>query len=234
MIERVGRKKKFMEMLKAGVHFGHKTTKWNPKMAPFIFGVRNDTHIIDLEKTIIKLNEALAFVKKIAKANGVIVFVGTKKQAKAYIKEIAIKINMPYVADRWIGGLLTNFSIISKQIRLMEQLEADLKSGALDKYTKKERVMIEKKIKKLNQKFGGLRLLKKLPDAVFVTDINEDRIAVNEAREKNIPIIALADTNTDPGLATYPIPANDDALSSIRLIMNKITEEYEANKPAKK
>ncbi|MDP3057302.1 MAG: 30S ribosomal protein S2 [bacterium] len=223
-----------MEMLKAGVHFGHKTTKWSPKMAPFIFGVRNDTHIIDLEKTIIKLNEALVFVKKLAKNNGVIIFVGTKKQAKAYIKEVAIKANMPYVADRWIGGLLTNFSIISKQIRLMEQLEADMKSGALDKYTKKERVMIEKKIKKLNQKFGGLRLLKKLPDAVFVTDINEDRIAVNEARDKNIPIIALADTNVDPGLVTYPIPANDDALSSIKVIVNKIVEEYEANKPAKK
>ena len=221
-------------MLKAGVHFGHKTTKWSPKMAPFIFGVRNDTHIIDLEKTIIKLNEALVFVKKLAKANGVIVFVGTKKQAKAYVKELAIKINMPYVADRWIGGLLTNFSIISKQIRLLEQLESDLKSGALDKYTKKERVMIEKKIKKLNQKFGGLRLLKKLQDAVFVTDINEDRIAVNEANEKHIPIIALADTNTDPNLVTYPIPANDDALSSIRVIMNKIAEEYQANKPAKK
>lgn len=199
-------------------------------MAPFIFGVRNDTHIIDLEKTIIKLNEALVFVKKLAKNNGVIIFVGTKKQAKAYIKEVAIKANMPYVADRWIGGLLTNFSIISKQIRLMEQLETDLASGALDKYTKKERVMIEKKIKKLNQKFGGLRLLKKLPDAIFVTDINEDRIAVNEARKKNIPIIALADTNTDPGLVAYPIPANDDALSSIKIIVNKIAEEYEKGK----
>ncbi|MBU3925274.1 MAG: 30S ribosomal protein S2 [Patescibacteria group bacterium] len=219
-----------MEMLKAGVHFGHRTMKWSPKMAPFIFGVRNDTHIIDLEKTIIKLNEALVFVKKLAKNNGVIIFVGTKKQAKAYIKEVAIKANMPYVADRWIGGLLTNFSIISKQIRLMEQLETDLASGALDKYTKKERVMIEKKIKKLNQKFGGLRLLKKLPDAIFVTDINEDRIAVNEAREKNIPIIALADTNTDPGLVAYPIPANDDALSSIKIIVNKIAEEYEKGK----
>lgn len=203
-------------------------------MAPFIFGVRNDIHIIDLEKTIIKLNEALVFVNKIAKNGGVIIFVGTKKQAKAYIKEMALKVNMPYVADRWIGGLLTNFSIISKQIRLMEQLETDLASGALDKYTKKERVMIEKKIKKLNQKFGGLRLLKKLPDAIFVTDINEDRIAVNEARVKNIPIIALADTNTDPGLVTYPIPANDDALSSIKVIVNKIAEEYEANKPIKK
>ncbi|MBU4339169.1 30S ribosomal protein S2 [Patescibacteria group bacterium] len=219
-----------MEMLKAGVHFGHRTMKWSPKMAPFIFGVRNDTHIIDLEKTIIKLNEALVFVKKLAKNNGVIIFVGTKKQAKAYIKEVAIKANMPYVADRWIGGLLTNFSIISKQIRLMEQLETDLASGALDKYTKKERVMIEKKIKKLNQKFGGLRLLKKLPDAIFVTDINEDRIAVNEARKKNIPIIALADTNTDPGLVAYPIPANDDALSSIKIIVNKIAEEYEKGK----
>lgn len=221
-------------MLKAGVHFGHKTTKWSPKMAPFIFGVRNNTHIIDLEKTIINLNEALVFVKKVAKANGIIVFVGTKKQAKAYIKEVAQRINMPYVADRWIGGLFTNFAIISKQIRLMEQLEADLKSGALDKYTKKERVMIEKKIKKLNQKFGGLRLLKKLPEAIFVTDINEDRIAVNEANDKNIPIIALADTNTDPGLVTYPIPANDDALSSIKIIVNKIADEFAANKPAGK
>lgn len=223
-----------MEMLKAGVHFGHRTAKWNPKMAPYIFGVRNNVHIIDLEKTIIKLNEVLAFLKKMAKAGGVIVFVGTKKQVKAYIKEAALKAGMPYVADRWIGGLFTNFGIISKQIRLMEQLEVDLKSGALDKYTKKEKVGIEKKIKKLNQKFGGLRLLKKLPDAIFITDINEDRIAVNEAREKNIPIIALADTDTDPTLVTYPIPANDDALVSVKLILNKIIEELEASKPVKK
>lgn len=226
--------KKNMEMLKAGVHFGHKTTKWNPKMAPFIFGVRNGTHIIDLEKTIIKLNEALEFVKKLAKSNGVIIFVGTKKQAKAYIKEVGTKAKMPYVADRWIGGLLTNFSIISKQIRLMEQLEADLASGALDKYTKKEKSLLEKKIKKLNQKFGGLRLLKKLPDAIFVTDINQDMIALKEAKEKNIPIIALADTDTDPNLVNYSIPANDDALSSIKIVVNKIIEVYEANRPVKK
>lgn len=220
-------------MLKAGVHFGHKTTKWNPKMEPFIFGVRNNIHIIDLEKTILALNDASGFVKRISAAGGTIIFVGTKKQARNIIKDAATKINMPYVANRWIGGLFTNYGIISKQIRLMEQLEEGLKSGELDKYTKKEKLNIEKKVKKLDQKFGGLRALKKLPDAVFVTDINQDKIAVMEAGIKGIPIIAIADTNTDPTLVTYPIPANDDALSSIKLIIGKIVEEFEKGKTAK-
>ncbi len=219
-----------MEMLKAGVHFGHRTSKWNPKMEPFIFGVRNNIHIIDLEMTVIALNSVLEFVKKVGANGGVILFVGTKKQMSGIIKESAEKINMPFVVNRWIGGLFTNYAVISKQIRLMEELEKDFKEGNFDKYTKKERLNIERKIKKLNEKFGGLRNLKKLPEAIFAVDINEDKIAIAEARNKKIPVIALADTNTDPGMATYPIPANDDALSSVRLIINRIVEEYEKGK----
>lgn len=221
---------KKMEMLKAGVHFGHRTTKWNPKMEPFIFGVRNNIHIIDLEMTVIALNSALEFVKKVAADGGVILFVGTKKQMSGIVKESAEKINMPFVVNRWIGGLFTNYAVISKQIRLMEQLEKDFKEGNFDKYTKKEKLNIERKIKKLNEKFGGLRNLKKLPEAIFAVDINEDKIAIAESRNKNIPVIALADTNTDPSMATYPIPANDDALSSVKLIINRIVEEYEKGK----
>lgn len=223
-----------MEMLKAGVHFGHKTTKWNPKMEPFIFGVRNNIHIIDLEKTIAALNGAIDFIGKISALGGTIVFVGTKKQVRNLVKEAAEKINMPYVVNRWIGGLFTNYGIIAKQIKLMEDLEKGYKSGEFDKYTKKEKLNIEKKIEKLNQKFGGLRNLKKMPDAIFITDINEDKIAVLEARAKNIPIIALADTNTDPTLVTYPIPANDDALSSVKLIVDKLTDEFGKRKATKK
>lgn len=219
-------------MLKAGVHFGHRTAKWNPKMEPFIFGVRNNIHIIDLETTILALNNALEFVKKIAAMGGVIVFVGTKKQMSGVVKEAAEKIKMPYVVNRWIGGLFTNYTVISKQIRLMEELEKDFKEGNFDKYTKKEKLNIERRIKKLNEKFGGLRNLKKMPEAIFAVDINEDKIAIAEARNKNIPVIALADTNTDPTMATYPIPANDDALSSVKLIINRIVEEYEKGKVA--
>lgn len=219
-----------MEMLKAGVHFGHRTSKWNPKMEPFIFGVRNNIHIIDLEMTVIALNSALEFVKKVAADGGVILFVGTKKQMSGIVKEAAEKINMPFVVNRWIGGLFTNYAVISKQIRLMEELEKDFKEGNFDKYTKKEKLNIERKIKKLNEKFGGLRNLKKLPEVIFAVDINEDKIAIAEARNKSIPVIALADTNTDPSIVTYPIPANDDALSSVRLIINRIVDEYEKGK----
>lgn len=217
-------------MLKAGVHFGHRTNKWNPKMEPFIYGVRNNIHIIDLEKTILGLNEALSFVKKVAQANGVILFVGTKKQASSLIKNTAVKIGMPYVANRWVGGLFTNYAIISKQIKLLEDLEKGMKTGEFEKYTKKERLNLEKKIKKLDQKFGGLRNLTKLPEAIFVTDINHDKIAVLEANSRGISVIALADTDADPTLVTYPIPANDDALSSIKIMIEKIADEFEKNK----
>lgn len=219
-----------MEMLKAGVHFGHKTTKWNPKMSPYIFGVRNGVHIIDLEQTISGLNGALAFVNKIATSGGVMVFIGTKKQAKKLIKESAAKIGMPYVAERWIGGLFTNFEVISKQIKLLDQLEKDRDTGKLDKYTKKEQLNLIRKIRKLIQKFGGIRTLKKMPEAVFVADVNVDRIAVEEARKKNIPIVAIVDTDADPTLAAYPIPANDDAISSVKLIVEKIAQEFGKNK----
>lgn len=219
-----------MEMLKAGVHFGHKTTKWNPKMAQYIFGVRNGIHIIDLERTISGLNSALAFVNKIASSGGVMAFIGTKKQVRGLIKESAVKIGMPYVAERWIGGLFTNFEVISRQIKLLDQLEKDRDTGKFDKYTKKEQLNLIRKIKKLIQKFGGIRTLKKAPEAIFVADINVDRIAVDEARKKNVPIIAIVDTDADPSLVNYPIPANDDAISSVKLIVEKIANEFIKNK----
>ncbi|MBU3965473.1 30S ribosomal protein S2 [Patescibacteria group bacterium] len=229
----INKEKNLMEMLKAGVHFGHKTTKWNPKMSPYIFGVRNGVHIIDLEQTIGGLNSALAFVNKIATSGGVMVFIGTKKQVKGLIKESAAKIGMPYVAERWIGGLFTNFEVISKQIKLLDQLEKDRDTGKLDKYTKKEQLNLIRKIRKLIQKFGGIRTLKKMPEAVFVADVNVDRIAVEESRKKNIPVVAIVDTDTDPTLATYPIPANDDAISSVKLIVGKLVEEFGKGKTAK-
>lgn len=226
----INKEKNLMEMLKAGVHFGHKTTKWNPKMSPYIFGVRNGVHIIDLEQTISGLNSALEFVNKIAASGGVMVFIGTKKQVKSLVKESAAKIGMPYVAERWIGGLFTNFEVISKQIKLLDQLEKDRDTGNFGKYTKKEQLNLVRKIKKLIQKFGGIRTLKKMPEAIFVADVNVDRIAVEEARKKNIPVVAIVDTDTDPTLVSYPIPANDDAISSVKLIVEKIAQEFGKSK----
>ena len=212
------------EMGKAGLHFGHKTSKVHPKMFPFIFGVRNTVHIIDLEKTKQKLEEALKFIQELVLQNKTILFVGTKPQIKDLVKEIASELGYPYVNERWLGGTFTNFEVIKKRAEYLKDLEKKKAEGFFEKYTKKERAEIEKEIQKLEKKFGGIKNMEKLPDAIFICDMVKDKLAVKEAREKGIKIIAISDTNTDPTLADYPIPANDDAVSSVKYILEKVKE----------
>jgi len=212
------------EMARAGLHFGHKTSKVHPKMFPFIFGSRNTIHIIDLEKTKQKFEEALKFIQDLVSQNKTILFVGTKPQIKDLVKEIATELGYPYVNERWLGGTFTNFEVIKKRAEYLKDLEKRKTEEFFEKYTKKERMEIEKKIQKLEKKFGGIKNMDRLPDAVFICDMVKDKLAVKEAREKGVKIIAISDTNADPTLADYPIPANDDAISSVKYILEKVKE----------
>jgi len=212
------------EMLKAGVHFGHRTSKWHPKMKPYIFTVRNNVHIIDLEKTAEKLEEALGFLQEIKQKKGVVLFVGTRVNAKKITEEAAQECKMPYVNQRWLGGTLTNFKIISKRLEYFRDLEKKKKTGELKKYTKKEQHEFEIELRKLNERFGGIKEMTKYPDALFVLDIQEDGLAVKEAKMKGIPVVALCDTNTDPSSVDYPIPSNDDASSALKLMVGAVVK----------
>lgn len=212
------------EFFKAGVHFGHKTSKWNPAMKKNIHSSKDSIHIIDLEKTAEYLKEALGFVKKIVENDGVIVLIGTKKQSAQVVKDAAIKCNMPYVVDRWIGGTFTNFDTIHSQIKKMKSLEKQKEDGELSKYTKKEQMKIGEEIERLNRLMGGIKGLEKLPEAIFVVDLVKDLLPIKEAKKKDIKVVGLADTNTDPKLIDYPIPANDDAISSITLLLNIVAD----------
>ncbi|MCK4919141.1 MAG: 30S ribosomal protein S2 [Candidatus Pacebacteria bacterium] len=214
-----------MNMLKMGVHFGHKKAKKHPKMDEYIFTMRNGINIFDLSKTISHLNEAVKYAKEITSNNGVILFVGTKRQAKNVVQEAAEKCGMPYVTERWLGGTFTNFEKIVTSIKRLETMVEQKESGELEKkYNKKERLEIDREIIRLEKKFGGIKNMKKLPEAIFLVDIKEDQTAVIEAKSKNIPMIAVVDTNTDPSLINYPIPANDDAVGSIRIMTNTISD----------
>ncbi len=212
------------EMAKAGLHFGHRTSNINPKIKPYIFGTRNTIHIFDLEKTAEKMKEALKFIKELASENKVLLVVGTKIQVKKMTEELAKACDLPYVSERWLGGTFTNFDTILKRIEYFKSLEKKKKEGELEKYTKKERAKIDKVLKDLETKIGGIRNLTKLPDAIFVLDMKKDLLAVKEARMKGVKIIGIADTNVDPELADYPIPANDDAISSVKYILDKVEE----------
>lgn len=222
------------KMLKAGMHFGHRTSKWHPKMAPFIFGSRNGVHIIDLTKTEKLLKEAMEYVEKLASEDKTILFVGTKIQVKDHLKKVAIEADMPYVAEKWMGGCLTNFSIIRKLITKYNNLISDKSSGKLEKYTKKERLEFDRTIKKLERKVGGLTKLNKLPDALFVWDIKNESTAVLEAKKKNIPVIAVCDTNGDPKDINYIIPSNDDATKTVTLLTELIVDVIKTGKTKKK
>ncbi|MCK5332637.1 30S ribosomal protein S2 [Candidatus Parcubacteria bacterium] len=214
-----------MNMLKLGVHFGHKKAKKHPKMDEYIFTIRNGINILDLSKTILHLNEATRYAKEIISDNGVILFVGTKKQAKNVVQEAAEKCGMPYVTERWLGGTFTNFDKIVNSIKRLEKMVEQKESGELErKYNKKERLEIDREIIRLEKKFGGIKNMKKLPEAIFIVDIKEDKTTVIEAISKNIPIIAVVDTNTDPSSINYPIPANDDAVGSIKIMTNAISD----------
>ena len=212
------------ELLKSGVHFGHKVSKWHPKMAPYIYGNKNGVHIINLEKTAECLKKVLDFVRTLAQSGKIILFVGTKEQSQEVVKKSAENCSMPYVVNHWTGGMLTNYKELQKRIKYLKKLEDDKDRGKLKKYTKKEQADFADQIKKLNQIFGGLKKIEKVPDAIFVIDIKREKTAIREARRKHLPIIALVDTNVNPELVTHPIPANDDALKSIELIVKAIGE----------
>lgn len=220
-----------LDLLKSGAHFGHAKSKRYPKMDKYIFGVKNGVHVIDLEKTIEELEKASEFVKKISAKGGKILFVGTKRQAKSIIKEAAESCNMPYVISRWLGGTFTNFDHIIKLPNKMKKLEEDRANGVYDNYTKKEKLMIDREVAKLKEMVEGIKDLNGLPEAVFAVDIKDEKTAVTEARERNIPIIAITDTNTNPEIIDYPIPANDDSVNTIKLITSVLVE---AIKEAKK
>lgn len=218
-----------LEMLKAGVHFGHRSSKRHPKMTPYIFAEKNGVHIINLEKTQQKLSQVLVFVGETAAQGGTILFVGTKQQAKELVKNKATECGMPYVIERWIGGTLTNFKVIKKLFSKLEDLEKKQKAVA-GKYTKKEKLVFSREAKKLNVLIGGIRELKEIPQAIFVLDVKQEKTAVREAQRKKIPIIAICDTNVNPQGIDYPIPANDDAIKSLIMITGLVAEAIKSNK----
>ncbi|OQY47667.1 MAG: 30S ribosomal protein S2 [Anaerolineaceae bacterium 4572_78] len=211
-------------LLEAGVHFGHRTPRWNPKMKQYIFTQRNGIHIIDLQQTLQYLNEACKKVVETIKQGGIILFVGTKKQAQETIAEEAIKCNMPYVNQRWLGGTLTNWRTIRQRIEYLLLLEKQKERGEFERLVKKESLQREKEIIRLNKRLGGLKGMTRLPNLLFVTDVRREIISVKEANILGIPIIALVDTNCDPDPIDYIIPSNDDAIRAIRLITSKMTE----------
>ena len=213
-----------LTMLKSGVHFGHQSSKRNPKMEPYIFTSKSGFHIINLEKTQEKLQEALEFVNTIVSNGGTILFLGTKNQAQAIVKKHAIDCGMPFIVDRWLGGTFTNFNEISRVIKRFKTLKKDKKEGNLDKYTKKEKLEFYREIEKLEIMVGGIETLEKTPDALFVVDVKKEKTAVAEAVKKNIPIVAICDTNVNPDKINYCIPANDDAVKSIELITSLMAE----------
>jgi small subunit ribosomal protein S2 len=217
----------FQELLDAGVHFGHLKRKWNPAMAPYIFMERNGIHIIDLEKTIVKLDEAASAVKHIAKSGKKILFVATKKQAKEIVAEKVKQVNMPYVTERWPGGMLTNFPTIRKAVKKMGSIDKMATDGTFSNLSKRERLQVTRQRAKLEKNLGSIIDLTRLPSALFVVDVCKEHIAVREAKRLGIPVFAMVDTNSDPSDIEFPIPANDDASKSISLIVNILCQAIE-------
>lgn len=213
-----------LELFKNGVHFGHQVSRWHPKMKPYIFTQKNGVHIINVEITLEKLGLALEFIKKIVANGGTILFLGTKKQAQPILEKYAIDSQMPYITERWLGGTFTNFSEVSRVTKRYLSLKNGKESGEFQKYTKSEQTKFDKEMQKLHGLIKGIVNVKKLPEAVFVIDIKREKTAVNEALKKEIPIIAICDTNVNPEKITYPIPANDDGIKSIELITKLIAE----------
>ena len=212
------------DLLEAGVHFGHLTRKWNPKMAPYIFMEQNGIHIIDLKKTESKLEEAKAAAKNIARSGRRVLFVATKKQAKEIVAEEAKRANMPFTTERWLGGMLTNFQTVRKSIKRMQNIDKMATDGTFERINKKERLMLDREKAKLQMILGGIEDMTKLPGAIFIIDVKREHIAVSEATRLGIPTIALVDTNSDPTVVDYSIPGNDDASKSIYLIAREIAD----------
>ncbi|TWH64697.1 small subunit ribosomal protein S2 [Azomonas agilis] len=207
------------DMLKAGVHFGHQTRYWNPKMGKYIFGARNKIHIINLEKTLPMFNEALSFVEKLAAGKNKILFVGTKRSASKLVREEAARCGQPYVDHRWLGGMLTNYKTIRASIKRLRELETQSQDGTFDKLTKKEALMRSRDLEKLERSLGGIKDMGGLPDAMFVIDVEHERIAITEANKLGIPVIGVVDTNSSPEGVDYIIPGNDDAIRAVQLYL---------------
>ena len=218
------------ELLEAGVHFGHQTSRWNPKMRPFLFSERNGIHILDLRQTLEASEQSYAMARDIVAGGGSVLFVGTKKQAQAAIQDAALRAGMPYVNHRWLGGMLTNFQTIHKRILYMLELEQMETSGEMNSLPKKERLRLRRELEKLQAVLGGVRDLRRQPDAVFVVDINAEHIAVAEANRLGIPVIALVDTNCDPDAVDFVIPGNDDAIRAAQLIAGVVADGCLAGK----
>ncbi|MFA6547333.1 MAG: 30S ribosomal protein S2 [Candidatus Magasanikbacteria bacterium] len=219
-----------MDMLKSGMHFGHQKSRWHPKMKPYIFGVRNGVHILDLDRTVEQLQKALEYVKGLAATGKVVLFVGTKRQAQPLVKVAAESCGMPFLTERWIGGLLTNFDETKRRIKKYKDLKQQIASGEIEKYTKKEQLNIVKSVAKMDRYLFGLNNFEKMPDAMFVIDMRVCKTAVNEALRTNVPIIGVCDSNVNPDQAEFVIPANDDAVNSIKTISNLIAEAINEGK----
>jgi small subunit ribosomal protein S2 len=222
------------EMTEAGAHFGHKVSKLHPKMKQYVSGIKNNVHTFDLEKTIKEFEKSLAFISKLVSEGKQILFVGTKIQLRGIIKEAAEECGFPYVTERWLGGTFTNFETISKRVEYFKDLEKKRASGELEKYTKKERLNFDKELEKLKIKFEGIRNMSKLPDAVIIFGLDKDDTCAKEAKIKKIKIVGIADTNINPDVADYLIPANDDAISSVRYIIDKVKETIQNSKVSSK
>jgi small subunit ribosomal protein S2 len=205
------------EMLEAGVHFGHQTRYWNPKMAPFIFGQRNKIHIVNLEQTVVKYQEAAKFVRQIAARGGNVLFVGTKRAAREFVATEAARCGMPYVDSRWLGGMMTNFKTVKTSVKRLKEMEVQLAEGATERMSKKEALMFDRELEKLNKAIGGIKDMNTLPDALFVIDVGYHKIAIAEARTLGIPVVAVVDTNHSPDGVDYIIPGNDDSAKAIAL-----------------
>ncbi len=212
------------QMLEAGVHFGHQTRFWNPKMATFIFGQRNKIHIVNLEKTLVKYNEAMDFVRKLAANRGTILFVGTKRQAREIVAEEAARAGMPFVDERWLGGMLTNFKTVKVSIKRLKDMEAMVEDGSIERLSKKEALMASRELEKLQKSLGGIKDLGGLPDALFVIDVGYHKIAITEANKLGIPVVAVVDTNHSPEGVDFVIPGNDDSSRAIRLYARGVAD----------
>ena len=212
------------QLLEAGVHFGHQTRRWNPKMAPYIYTERNGIYIIDLQKSVGKVDEAYDAISDIAAQGGTILFVGTKKQAQDAIKTEAERCGMYYVNERWLGGMLTNFRTIQSRIARLKELEKMFEEGATAQYPKKEVILMQRELEKLEKNLGGIKDMKRLPGTIFIIDSKKEEIAVAEAHKLHIPVVATVDTNCDPDVIDFPIPANDDAIRAVRLLTSKIAD----------
>jgi len=212
------------QLLEAGVHFGHQTRRWNPKMATYIFTERNGIYIIDLQKTVKKVDEAYNFLRSVAEAGETVLFVGTKKQAQEAVKEEAIKADMYYVNERWLGGMMTNFQTIQKRVKRLKELEAMEEDGTFEVLTKKEVLSLRHEMEKLQKFLGGIKNMNKLPGALFIVDPRKERIAVAEAKKLGIPIVAIVDTNCDPDEIDYVIPGNDDAIRAVKLLTGRMAD----------